>query len=149
MTLAAKPDPYGLGPIPPIPTWFSPAESGPPLPFTLCTPKSRARTHSTHGNQPDLARVDPDEVWINDEDAAQRGIADGRTVKIFNGRGATVLRAHVTDRIARGTLSVNEGAWHSPDATGIDRAGSVNVLTNDRSAPCGATTYNSTFVDIV
>jgi len=29
-------------------------------PLQLCSPKSRARTHSIHGNQPGLARVDPD-----------------------------------------------------------------------------------------
>ena len=28
MTLAAKPDPYGLGVIPPIPTWIPPVEAG-------------------------------------------------------------------------------------------------------------------------
>ena len=148
MTIAANPDPYGLGRISPIPAWVSPQESDSDLPFTLCSPKSRARTHSTHGNQPLLARVDPDEVWVNPQDASERQIADGSLVRIFNHRGETVLRARVTDKIAYRTLSVNEGAWHTPDANGIDRAGSINVLTSDRSAPSGATTYNSTFVDI-
>src|SRR5207245_5105740 len=47
-TLAANPDPYGLGPIPPIPTWIpDPAEGRHPL--RLVTPKSRARTHPHHG----------------------------------------------------------------------------------------------------
>ncbi len=56
-TLAMNPDPYGLGPIPAIPTWIEP-EAPPTLhPLQLCTPKSRARTHSIHGNQAGLARV--------------------------------------------------------------------------------------------
>ena len=148
MTLAANPDPYGLGRVPPIPTWIPPGESEQDPPLSLCSPKSRARTHSTHGNQPELARIDPDEVWVNPEDAARRGIRNGHLVRVLNKRGASVLRARVTDRIAPGVLSINEGAWHRPDDGGIDRAGSANVLTSDRSAPCGATTYNTTFVDI-
>ena len=69
MALAAKPDPYGLGAIPPIPTWFEPVEPDAKYPLMLCSPKSRARTHSIHGNQPLLARVDPDDVWMNPADA--------------------------------------------------------------------------------
>src|SRR5256712_4988518 len=80
MTLAAKPDPYGLGAIPPIPTWIE-DEIDSRYPLRLVTPKSRARTHSIHGNQPILSRVDADDVWINTADAAARGIADGRTVR--------------------------------------------------------------------
>src|SRR3989475_1492156 len=73
MTLAAKPDPYGLGVIPPIPTWIA-DETDARHPLSLVTPKSRARTHSIHGNQPILSPVDADDVWINVADAAARGI---------------------------------------------------------------------------
>jgi anaerobic dimethyl sulfoxide reductase subunit A len=52
MALAAKPDPYGLGAIPPIPTWIEPVMPDAKYPLMLCSPKSRARTHSIHGNQP-------------------------------------------------------------------------------------------------
>ena len=52
MALAARPDPYGLGAIPPIPTWIDPVTPGAKYPLMLCSPKSRARTHSIHGNQP-------------------------------------------------------------------------------------------------
>ena len=61
-TLAAKPDPYGLGVISAIPTWIPPVEEDPRYPLMLCSAKSRARTHSIHGNQPLLARIDPDDV---------------------------------------------------------------------------------------
>lgn len=62
MALAANPDPYGLGHIPPIPTWIPPVEADPRHPLQLCSPKSRARTHSIHGNQALLARADRDDV---------------------------------------------------------------------------------------
>jgi anaerobic dimethyl sulfoxide reductase subunit A len=147
-TLAAKPDPYGLGHISAVPTWVEPPAGDPRFPLQLCTPKSRARTHSIHGNQPGLARVDPDTVWLHPEDAAARGIADGQTVRVFNDIGATVLPAQVTDRIAKGVVSIKEGAWFTQGADGVDTQGCANALTADRSAPCGATTYNSNQVEI-
>jgi len=57
MSLAARPDPYGLGAIPPIPTWI-PEPIDPLYPLRLVTPKSRARTHSIHDNQSVLSRAD-------------------------------------------------------------------------------------------
>ncbi len=148
MALATNPNPYGLGVIPPIPTWIPTADDTTRFPLSLCTPKSRARTHSIHGNQPGLARVDPDTVWIHPDDAVARGIIDGQRVKIFNDIGATVLPAQVTDRIAPGVVSIKEGAWFTPGADGVDTQGCANVLTPDRAAPCGATTYNTNQVQI-
>jgi anaerobic dimethyl sulfoxide reductase subunit A len=148
MTLAAKPDPYGLGRIPPIPTWIEPVASEPHHPLMLCSPKSRARTHSIHGNQPLLARIDPDDLWMNPKDAAARGIADGQTVRVFNDRGSTRLPVKVTPHIAPGVVSIKEGAWFTPDSDGADTTGCANALTADRSAPCGATTYNTNLVEV-
>jgi anaerobic dimethyl sulfoxide reductase subunit A len=148
MTLAADPDPYGLGYIPPIPTWMPPVGTSASHPLALCTPKSRARTHSIHGNQPHLARVDRDCVWLHPNDAAARGIANGDDVRVFNDNGATILPARVTDRIAPGVVSIKEGAWFIPGQGGTDTQGCANVLTTDRSAPCGATTYNTNAVEI-
>lgn len=147
-TLAANPNPYGLGVIPPIPTWIASDDDTVRFPLSLCTPKSRARTHSIHGNQPGLARVDPDTVWMHPADAHARGITNGQVVRIFNDIGATVLPAQVTDRIAPGVVSIKEGAWFAPGADGVDTEGCANVLTTDRAAPCGATTYNTNQVEI-
>ena len=146
--LAKNSNPYGLGQIPPIPTWIEPTPTSAAFPLSLCTPKSRARTHSIHGNQPRLARVDPDRLWIHPVDAEHRGIRDGQSVKVFNDRGASVLLAEVTDRVTPGVVSINEGGWFTPDAEGTDRQGCANVLTADRASPCGAATYNSNQVQV-
>jgi anaerobic dimethyl sulfoxide reductase subunit A len=69
-------------------------------------------------------------------------------VRVFNGRGATVLPVRITDRIAPGVVSIKEGAWFTPDEGGVDQRGCANVLTDDRSAPCGATTYNTCLVEV-
>ena len=69
-------------------------------------------------------------------------------MRVFNDRGAVMLPARVTQRIAQGAVSIKEGAWFSPNADGADIRGCANVLTDDRSAPCGATTYNSNEVEV-
>jgi anaerobic dimethyl sulfoxide reductase subunit A len=147
-TLAARPDLYGLGPIPAIPTWIPPDGEDPRYPLRLVTPKSRARTHSIHANQPILSRADRDDVWLHPADAAARGIADGQRVRVFNARGATLLPARVTDRIAPGVVSIKEGAWLAPGPDGVDSGGCANVLTDDRSSPAGATPFNTCFVEV-
>ena len=148
MAIAAKPDPYGLGAIPPIPTWIADAHDA-RYPLRLLTPKSRARTHSIHDNQPILKRADHDDVWINTTDAAARGIANGQPVRVFNERGATTLPARVTDRVAPGVVSIKEGAWFAPNARGEDTHGCANVLTADVASPAAAATFNTCFVDVV
>lgn len=147
-TIARDPDPYGLGPIPPIPTWIPPHEPDPRFPLELLSPKSRARTHSTHDNQEVLSRADAQDVWVHPDDAAARGIADGQRVRVFNDRGATILPVKVTDRVARGVVSIKEGAWFTPNGDGADTRGCANVLTADRSSPCGASTYNTCLVEV-
>ena len=151
-TLATDPDPCGLGPIAPIPVWLPPTDPrGRPtqaFPLHLCTPKSRARTHSIHGNQAGLARIDPDTIWIHPADAAARGIVDGAPVRVFNAQGITTLRAEITKRIAEGVVAIKEGAWVRPDGDGVDAGGCANVLSADYASPCGATTYNSNSVEV-
>ncbi len=146
-TLAAKPDPYGLGAIPPLPSWI-PETHDARHPLRLVTPKSRARTHSIHDNQPVLARADRDDVWLHPADAQARGIADGQRVRVFNERGATELAARVTDRIAPGVVGIKEGAWFALDADGHDSRGCSNMLTSDRASPAGASPFNTCFVEV-
>ena len=146
--IADNPDPFGLGEISPIPTWVPHAEDNTAYPLRYCSSKSRARAHSVHGNQPKLARVDPDDVWINTQDASARGIENGQQVKVFNEHGATLLPARVTDDVAPGIVTIKEGAWFTPDGEGVDTEGCANAITEDFSAPSGATTYNTNFVEV-
>jgi anaerobic dimethyl sulfoxide reductase subunit A len=147
-SIAANPDMYGLGAIAVVPTYIHPYDDDPRQPLLMVTPKSRARTHSIHDNQETLARADRQDVWLHPDDAAARGIADGAKVRVFNQRGATILPVRVTDRIVRGVVSLKEGAWFTPDAEGRDTRGCANVLTADRSAPSGASTYNTCQVEV-
>ena len=147
-TLADNSDPYGLGEMSAVPTWVPHLDCDPEYPLQMCSAKSRARTHSVHGNQEKLRLVDPDFVWIHPDDANARGIHNGQKVKVFSPHGATILLAKVTTDIALGVTSMNEGAWYTPNEDGVDTEGCANAVTADVSAPCGASTYNTNFVDV-
>ncbi|MBT7665296.1 MAG: dimethyl sulfoxide reductase subunit A, partial [Rhodospirillaceae bacterium] len=77
-----------------------------------------------------------------------RGIHDGQMVRVFNNNGATMLPAKVTEDIKSGAVSMKEGAWFTPNEEGVDTEGCANAVTSDISAPCGATTYNTNFVQV-
>ena len=93
------------------------------------------RVHSTHDNVDWLEEAFPQRVFINELDAQERGIADGDRVKVYNSRGAMVLPCRVTKRILPGVVNIPQGAWWMPDEKGVDRRGSVNVLTSERWTP--------------
>jgi anaerobic dimethyl sulfoxide reductase subunit A len=95
----------------------------------------KQRTHSTYGNVEWLQEAAPQEVWINSNDARERGIALGDKVRIFNRRGEIILPAKVTPRIMPGVISIPQGAWYKPDKQGVDHGGCVNVLTSWRPSP--------------
>jgi len=69
-------------------------------------------------------------VWINVDDAAERGIKDKDIVNVYNERGAILCGAYVTERIMPGAISIDHGARHDPIVPGeLDRGGSSNTLT--------------------
>lgn len=82
------------------------------LPFSIVTPHSKWRVHSTHSNNPVLLNINRKPVVeINPRDAARRGIADGDLVEIFNNNGSYRLWALVTEAIKPGVLCVDHAWW--------------------------------------
>jgi anaerobic dimethyl sulfoxide reductase subunit A len=96
---------------------------------------SMSRVHSTHDNVDWLNEAFPQRVFINPVDAAARGLRDGDPVRVFNDRGTTVLPCRVTNRIMPGVVDIPQGAWWTPDGDGVDRRGSINLLTSERWTP--------------
>jgi anaerobic dimethyl sulfoxide reductase subunit A len=94
-----------------------------------------ARVHSIHDNNPALAEGFPQRVFMNPLDAGPRGIQDSDEVKLWNDRGAIVVRCRITARILPGVVAVPQGAWWTPDKDGVDRRGNINVLTSERWSP--------------
>jgi len=94
-----------------------------------------SRVHSTMENVDWLEEAFPQRLFMNPLDASPRRIRDGDPVKIFNDRGATVIPCRLTPRILPGVVALPQGSWWTPDARGVDRRGSVNVLTSERWTP--------------
>jgi anaerobic dimethyl sulfoxide reductase subunit A len=139
--------------IPPVPSYI-PSWEGPedPLsekfPLQLITIHHKTRAHSCFDNHPWLREIESQSLWISAKDADERGISDGDSVRAFNDRGETIVRATVTERMMPGVTSLGEGAWYSPDEKGRDRAGSPNVLMRDDYSPGGAFPFNTTLVQV-
>ncbi len=126
--------------IPAVPKYIREWESpfGPEaakFPLQAVGPHVLSRVHSTHDNVNWLVEAFPQRAFINPADAAARGLEDGDAVRVFNDRGATVLPCRVTNRIMPGVLAIPQGAWWTPDRDGVDRRGSINVLTSERWTP--------------
>jgi anaerobic dimethyl sulfoxide reductase subunit A len=108
------------------------------------------RVHSTHDNNDWLEEAFPQRVFMNPVDAAARAVRDGDTVRVFNARGALVLRARVTPRIMPGVVDIPQGAWWKPDGEGLDHGGNVNVLTSARWTPFAfGTAQHTAMVEVV
>ncbi|MGA4506971.1 DMSO/selenate family reductase complex A subunit [Propionibacteriaceae bacterium G1746] len=142
-------------PIDPLPIYRQTREMpGDPLqqkyPLQCIGHHYKQRTHSSYGNSPWLKEAHPQMVWINEADAARRGIAQHDDVVVHNDRGEIKLPAYVTNRIIPGVVSVPQGAWYTPEKPGgVDVGGSVNTLTaHDLTAYAKGNGQHSALVEI-
>jgi trimethylamine-N-oxide reductase (cytochrome c) len=69
-------------------------------------------------------------AWINPKTAAERDIAYGDVIKVYNERGTVLCAAYLTERLIEGTVYVDHGSRFDPiDAEGLDRGGAINLIT--------------------
>ncbi|WP_297891618.1 molybdopterin-dependent oxidoreductase [uncultured Desulfovibrio sp.] len=133
-------------------TWEGPCdyEGMKKHPFQLIGHHYKGRAHSSYANIPWLEQVAPQQLWMNEADAAQRGIRHDDVVKVFNDRGAVVVRVKVTPRIMPGVLSLPQGAWYTPDKNGVDQGGCINTLTKTHMTPLAkGNPQHTNLVDVV
>ena len=126
--------------IPPIPKYIQEWESpfGPEAdvyPLQAIGSHTLHRVHSTHDNNDWLEEAFPQRIYMNVLDAQDRHIKDGDWVRVYNDRGEMVLPCRVTVRLMPGVVDIPQGAWWTPDEAGVDRRGSINVLTSERLTP--------------
>ncbi len=131
------------------PSWESadtPGLEGYPL--QLMTPHSRYSFHSQGDGKDsflnDIADhrmlIDGHYYWVlrlNPQDAVARGIKTGDLVKVFNGRGAVLCAALLTERLRTGVAQGYESsAVYEPmgePERSVDRGGCLNLLSPRRS----------------
>ena len=130
----------------PLPTYIPPHEGEESdlvteFPLALNTPPARNFMNSTFGNIEELAKPHgAPTVQLNPADAAARNVSEGQTVRVFNGRGAMKLAAHVTDDTRPGVTTILWGHWRNhPGAEGF-----VNDLTSQALTDLGG---GATFYD--
>ena len=139
-------------PIDPLPDYVPPLESpdtNPGLakkyPLNIVSPKPHAFLNSQYGNASDKQEVQGEQrVWIHPDDAAERGIATGDVVKVFNDRGSFTGPAVVADIVIKGVVMANVGHWQNK-ASG----NTVNVITSGEHNTLGkAGVYSDNLVDV-
>src|SRR5579872_1753569 len=136
----------------PLPSYEPPAEgpdADPVLaqryPINLLSPAAHHFLNSTFSNIESLQRGEKEpRIWIDAGDAADRGIADGDMLRVWNDRGEARLRAVISDRVKSGVAWSPSLWWHRDS-----ERGNVNVLTSDRLADMGGgSTFHTNLVQI-
>lgn len=120
---------------PPIPKFLEPVEylgNAKPGQVHVVSPHPRMRIHSQMA-QSECRKYENirgrQYVRISIEDAQANGIKDGDLVELYNGRGAVIAGAVVSDKIMKGVASLEEGNWVQFDSKGRCNNGSINVIT--------------------
>lgn len=106
------------------------------------------RAHTDCDNLPWLREALKNPVYINTQDAAERGIKTGDTVRVFNQQGQFLRPASVTRTVMPGVIMVPHGASARIDReTGIDLSGADNILTvSNRTTTPFLNSWNSNLV---
>ena len=105
--------------VDPIPSYIPPRESAqtnPALaaryPLNIISPKSHAFLNSCYANMPHQRRIAGEPgLTIHPADAASRGIAEARVVRVFNDRGSFEAVAHLSDAVRPGVVVAPLGFW--------------------------------------
>ncbi len=99
-------------------------------PLMLVTPKSRFRVNSQNDNIPWFREREPHGLWMNPNDAEERGIEEGGEVQVSSPEGRVRVTVIVTEDIMPGVVCLLEGVWPTFDSEGVETAGSANFLTS-------------------
>ncbi len=103
-------------------------------PLVMISPPARNFLNSTFVNVKSLRDMEGEPLLeISKEDAAERGIADGAIVKIFNDRGTYRCKVAISSRARRGVVN-GLGIWWRK--MGLDGK-NVNELTSQRLTDMG------------
>ncbi|MHB1423977.1 MAG: molybdopterin-containing oxidoreductase family protein [Gemmataceae bacterium] len=106
----------------------------------LLTPAAHHFVSSSLANQPGLLKnAGTPFVEIHPDDAARRGIHNGESVLVYNGRGSCRLRAVVTAAARPGVVVSPKGRWAK-----LDGGSNVNWTTSDALGDMGGqSTFHS------
>ncbi len=117
-------------------------------PYQIYNPHYLRRSHTQFDNHPWLRQAFTQPFFISAQDAAEKGVKDGDVVRVWNEGGQIIRQVSISERLMPGVVALPWGAWVAIDeATGIDKAGSANILTPTASSGCGVSGYNTNIVN--
>jgi anaerobic selenocysteine-containing dehydrogenase len=144
--------PSGRGELVPAPVYVAPKESRAhadqgAYPLEFLPRKADNYMNSTFANIPTHQRMQVRNAGVLEmhaTDAAERSIATGDEVEVFNARGSIALRALVNTQVAAGVVSARLD-WNKLSAHGSN----VNALTSETLTDIGGgPTFYSTLVEV-
>jgi biotin/methionine sulfoxide reductase len=136
-------DAFGYADCAGHPAWFEPSEwlggaraARYPLHLLANQPATRLHSQLDIGAVSTASKVQGREpIRMHPADAAERGLADGDVVRVFNDRGACLAGVVTDDRLRRAVVQLSTGAWFDPEDPADPDAmcvhGNPNVLTDD------------------
>ncbi len=106
-------------------------------------------THSSSDNSPILREAFPNDLQINPIDANERGLKKGDTVLITSRWGQSLRNVDISERIMPGVVKLDHSTWPEIDEeTGIDYAGSANILIGPIRSGSGIQAWNNCNVQV-
>ncbi len=144
--------PSGRGELTPVPVFTAPAESranaaNGAYPLEFLPRKADNYMNSTFANLPTHQRMESRTAGVLEmhwADAAEREIATGDDVEVFNGRGSAALKALVNAQVGVGVVAARLD-WNKLSQGGRN----VNALTSEVLTDMGGgATFYSTLVEV-
>jgi anaerobic selenocysteine-containing dehydrogenase len=128
--------------VSPLPTYEPLKNDKETYPFHLMSPNTKNRIHSQFGNLRWIKQIDPGpRVQVHPQDAREKGIQTGESIRVFNAKGDFVLPAQLDARVKKGTVVLYNGYWHQEGA-------SPNILSHGMETDMGhGTAFHDTFVN--
>lgn len=118
-------------------------------PYQLVSLHIPRHSHSSFADVPNLREAFDHPLYMNPLDAADIGCETGQTVLITSKWGKSLRPLLVTEIMMPGVLGLGQGSWVEIDEeTGIDMAGSVNVLNGPNCVGYGHQAWNSCIVKV-
>jgi trimethylamine-N-oxide reductase (cytochrome c) len=133
---------FGYKDCPGHPAWMEPSEwlgseKEKKHRYHLISPHPKDRLHSQMDNlalrnQYKINGREP--VMIHPDNAKELGLLNGDLAEIYNDRGKIICGVHISSRVRKNVVKVDEGAWYAPENPEAPKSrclsGNVNVLTS-------------------
>jgi anaerobic dimethyl sulfoxide reductase subunit A len=127
--------------------WNNKAKGAHPL--QLFNPHYLRRAHTTFDDVTWLREAFANPVFMNTQDAVERGIANGDFVLVYNEYGKVTRQASLLDTYMPGTVGLPHGGWPEIDPeTGVNHGGSENTLYGPVVGGSAVSGFNTCLVEI-